>query len=104
MRAVVVPLLLLAASVAAAARKPTACTGRFGLDHSLVTGAPGTELIEFTRQRVTLTSCGITKARLRVTRSVTRLRAVFARCPGVRGKARLSARIAAPACSSMEGT
>jgi serine protease len=104
MRATVLLLVLLVATVGSAAKKPTACTGRFGLDRSLVTGLPGTEVIDITRRRVTLGSCGTAKARLHVGRHVTRLQAVFAHCPGIRGKARLTARIAAPACVTLEGT
>ncbi len=103
MRAISGLLVLLTATVAAAA-KPTPCTGRFGLDTSLVTGAPGTELIEVARRRVSVTSCGATKARLRVKRRATRVQAVFRGCPGVQGKAKLTATIAAPACDTMQGT
>src|SRR5262245_66425055 len=104
MRATVLLVVLLIAAVGSAVKKPTACTGRFGLDRSLVTGLPGTEVIDITRRRVTLSSCGTAKARLHVRRHATRLQAVFAPCPGIRGKARLRARIAAPACLPLEGT
>src|SRR5262245_23195567 len=94
-------VLVLALAGAAGAAPP--CTGRFGTNVGLLTGAAGVELIDVARGQVTVGACGTARARVRGHRRATRVKAVFRHCPGVTGKARLTATIAAPGCTSMEG-
>jgi len=94
-------VLVLALAGVAGAAPP--CTGRFGTDVGLVTARAGVELIDVARRRVTVGACGTAKARVKSRRRATRVNAVFRHCPGVTGKATLTATIAAPACTSMQG-
>src|SRR5262249_57797246 len=47
--------------------------------------------------------CPPVAARIRATRKPTRLRATWTDCPGVTGRVRLEARLAAPACEAVHG-
>ena len=101
--AVVATIVVLTAPAVALA-KPPLCTGRYGLDRSVLTGAPAGEFLDVARGQVALTSCGATRARVKRGKRATRVRAVFKSCPGVAGKAKLAATIAAPDCTSVSGT
>jgi len=95
---------LVAAVPGAGHAKAPLCTGRYGLDRSVLTGAAGNEILEVARGRVSLSACGATRARVRGGKRGTKIRATFANCPGVAGKARLVATIAAPRCLEVRGT
>ena len=95
--------LVLVLALADAAGAAPLCTGRFGTNVGLVTGAAGVDLIDVARGQVAVGACGTVRARVKGRRHATRVKAVFRHCPGVTGKAKLTATIAAPACTSMEG-
>src|SRR5262249_26471485 len=78
-------VLVLALAGVAGAGPP--CTGRFGTNVGLVTGAAGVELIDVARGHVTVGACGTVKARVKGRRRATRVKAVFGHCPGVTGNA-----------------
>jgi hypothetical protein len=94
-------LAVLLACTAHAARVP--CSGRYGADVVLVTGQPGLELIDVLKPQVATTGCGTTKARVKGKKRGTRIKAVFKACPGVDGKAKLTASIDAETCTTMTG-
>lgn len=102
-RGIVVPLLVLVLASGAVAARRTPCSGRYGLDRALVPGATATEILVVAPGQLSSSSCGQTRARLKAGKRATRVKAVFRTCPGVTGKAKLTAAIPAPDCQSLSG-
>lgn len=101
---VLIALLLLVASSALAA---TPCPdGRFPLVGERPIGSSGVqEAVVLADGTVAITGvCGPTRARVTARKRATIVRARWASCPGVRGRVKLKARSAAPACDELRGT
>ncbi|MCW5890903.1 MAG: PQQ-like beta-propeller repeat protein [bacterium] len=107
MRPVVLLLAVALAGIAGAAPRPAACPdGRFPLAAVQPIGrAGGLETLVWDGHTLAVDDvCPPVRARVRATARGTTIRARWASCPGLGGRVKLKARIAAPACDLLRGT
>lgn len=107
MRSLVAVALLALATVAAAGTRPTPCPdGRFPLAGVQPIGrAGGLETLVLGGDTLAIDDvCPPVRARVRATARGTTVRARWASCPGLDGRVKLKARLAAPACDTLRGT